>query len=242
MSTLEKYDHNHEHVSHRINWLRAVTLGANDGIISIVSLMVSMAAANTNAQVLLLTGVAGLTAGALSMAAGEYVSVSSQADAQKAELQREEAHLQQHPDLELDELTRIYTGRGVEPSLARQVSIALMQHDALDAHARDELGITEMAAAKPVQAAFVSALSFLVGGLVPFVAALIMLFLNFTAQATVAGMAASALTGLVLTGVFVAWASVVPVAQSVLRIVFWGVLAIGFSWGIGLLFNLQSVA
>src|SRR5512132_3145371 len=165
--------HREEHRSHRIGWLRAAVLGANDGIVSTASLIVGVAAAETNRGSILVAGIAGLAAGAMSMAAGEYVSVSSQADTENADLTRERGELADTPDLELKELPGIYVKRGLDSPLALQVAQQLTAHDALAAHARDELGISEVHAARPVQAALASAGTFAVGAALPLVAAAI---------------------------------------------------------------------
>jgi vacuolar iron transporter family protein len=242
MSTSAKpasHHHNLDHIVHRIGWLRAATLGANDGIISIASLLVGMAAGQVGAETLLLSGVAGLVAGSLSMAAGEYVSVSSQADAEKAELDMEAAHLASHPEFELNELTRIYIDRGLNEVLARQVASDLMRHDPLGAHARDELGITENMSAKPLQAAWSSALSFCAGGVLPLLVAYMSTLQAWGATTQVMAISVSALLALMLTGYGVARAGKSPVFKSVLRITVWGSLALGLSWAAGFLFDLQ---
>jgi VIT1/CCC1 family predicted Fe2+/Mn2+ transporter len=236
---LPSHHHNLDHIVHRIGWLRAATLGANDGIISIASLLVGMAAGQAGAETLLLSGVAGLVAGSLSMAAGEYVSVSSQADAEKAELDMEAAHLASHPEFELNELTRIYVGRGLEEDLANKVATALMRHDPLGAHARDELGITENMSAKPLQAAWSSALSFCAGGALPMLVAYLGTLKEWSSQTQVLAISISALLALMLTGYGVARAGKSPVFKSVLRITVWGGLALGLSWAAGFLFDLQ---
>ncbi|MDH4396237.1 MAG: VIT family protein [Limnobacter sp.] len=233
------HHHNLDHIVHRIGWLRAATLGANDGIISIASLLVGMAAGQVGAETLLLSGVAGVVAGSLSMAAGEYVSVSSQADAEKAELDMEAAHLASHPEFELNELTRIYVDRGLDEALARQVASDLMRHDPLGAHARDELGITESMSAKPLQAAWSSALSFCAGGALPLLMAYLGTLREWGTNTQVLAISISALLALVLTGYVVARAGKSPVLRSVLRITLWGGLALGLSWAAGFLFDLQ---
>lgn len=231
--------HNLAHIVHRIGWLRAATLGANDGVISIASLLVGMAAGQVGPDTLLLSGVAGLVAGSLSMAAGEYVSVSSQADAESAELALEAAHLESHPEFEHRELTRIYVERGLTEPLAAQVATELMKHDPLGAHARDELGITEQMAAKPMQAAWSSAFSFCAGGVLPMLVAYLGLCLGWSSNAQVLAVSASAFLALVLTGVLVARAGKSPVLKSVIRITLWGGLALGLSWAAGALFGLN---
>ena len=170
--------YNHEHIVHRIGWLRAATLGANDGIISISSLLVGMASSGAAAPVILAAGVAGLVAGAASMAAGEWVSVKSQADAEEAELALEQRHIDNNPKQELLELQSLYQKRGLPENLARDVAVALTKHDALGAHAQDELGITLHSVAKPMQAAFASALTFTAGGVVPLLVLLLALALR----------------------------------------------------------------
>ena len=168
--------HLERHFASRIGWLRAAVLGANDGIVSTASLVVGVASAHTEHNSILLAGVAGLVAGAMSMAAGEYVSVSSQSDTERADLEREKRELKEDEEFELEELAGIYVKRGLDPGLARQVSTQLMQHDALAAHARDELGLTEIHAARPVQAAVTSAITFAAGAFLP------LLFVIFRSQ------------------------------------------------------------
>ena len=170
---MSRLSHSEIHMVHRIGWLRAAVLGANDGIVSTASLVVGVAAAGSGRSAVLVAGLAGLVAGAMSMAAGEYVSVSSQADAEKADIARETRELQEKPEAELEELTGIYMERGFDEELARRVATQLTERDALGAHARDELGISEAVAANPVQAAIVSALTFAVGAVVPLIVALI---------------------------------------------------------------------
>ena len=159
--------HQEVHRAHRVGWLRAAVLGANDGIVSTASLIIGVAAASTTQESILLAGVAGLVAGAMSMAAGEYVSVSSQSDTERADLALEKKSLEDNEEFEKEELAKIYEGRGVEPVLAKQVAEQLMAHDALGAHARDEIGISESIAAQPVQAAFSSAGTFTIGAALP---------------------------------------------------------------------------
>ena len=165
--------HHEPHLSNRNSWLRAAVLGANDGLISTASLLVGMAAANTSSQALLLTGLAALTAGALSMAAGEYISVSSQADTEKADLIKEQYELTHNADKELLELAKIYENRGLQYELAHQVAQALTEHNALEAHARDEIGLTEISQAQPLQAAIASALAFISGAVLPIIGILV---------------------------------------------------------------------
>lgn len=212
--------HDEPHLSNRSQWLRAAVLGANDGLISTASLLVGVAAANASSQTLLLTGLASLTAGALSMAAGEYISVSSQADTEKADLVQERYELKHHPERELLELTRIYEQRGLKQSLAHQVAVALTENDALKAHARDEIGLTEMNEAKPLQASIASALSFTLGAIIPVVGILLL-----PAQNLVWLLAALAVVGLVLLGVISARLGGAPMIPATARVVTWGVLA-----------------
>lgn len=224
--------HRESHRSQRIGWLRAAVLGANDGIVSTASLLVGVAAANVGRNELLVAGVAGLVAGAMSMAAGEYVSVSSQADTERADLARESAELQAQPAHEKQELAAIYVERGIAPELAEQVAQQLMDHDALGAHARDELGISEVMQARPVQAAFTSALTFSVGAVLPLLAAL-------AAPASqlvpvVAGVSLLVLTGL---GALAAGTGGAPILRASLRVAFWGALAMGLTAGVGKLFG-----
>jgi VIT1/CCC1 family predicted Fe2+/Mn2+ transporter len=170
---MSRLSHSENHMVHRIGWLRAAVLGANDGLVSTSSLVVGVAAAGTGASEVLLAGLAGLVAGAMSMAAGEYVSVSSQADAEQADLARERRELEEMPEAELEELTMIYVSRGLDRDLAEQVAHQLTERDALGAHARDELGISETIATNPIQAALVSALTFSVGAVVPLIVAIL---------------------------------------------------------------------
>lgn len=224
--------HGEKHRTERIGWLRAAVLGANDGIVSTASLVVGVAAASTNRHAVLLAGVAGLVAGAFSMAAGEYVSVSSQTDTERADLALERNELAAKPAAEEDELTAIYVERGVEASLARTVAQQMMAQDALGAHARDELGLTEMTTARPVQAAFASAASFTVGAALPILTTLL---------APRSGMALIvAIVSLVCLAVLGGIAARVGGASpwvGALRVTFWGVLALAATAGIGRLFG-----
>lgn len=228
MSRLHVESHNIE----RIGWLRAAVLGANDGIVSTASLIVGVAAAAAGRQEVLLAGIAGLVAGALSMAAGEYVSVSSQADTEAADIARETAELATQPEAELDELTGIYVGRGLEPALARQVAEQLTTHDAMAAHRRDELGLSEATAARPLQAAFASALTFSIGAALPLLAVLLL-----SAGALIIGVVAASLAALAVLGILGGRAGGAPVLRSVARVVFWGALAMAVTAGVGGLFN-----
>ncbi|OYU46401.1 MAG: hypothetical protein CFE44_02330 [Burkholderiales bacterium PBB4] len=219
----------------RIGWLRAAVLGANDGIVSTASLMVGVAAAHASLHSILVTGVAGLVAGAMSMAAGEYVSVHSQADTEKADLAREMLELQMDPTAELKELEHIYMARGVEPALALQVATQLMRHDAIGAHARDELGITQIISARPVQAALASAGSFAVGAVLPLVVAA-----TAPTEGQISWIAVTSLVFLALMGVLAAKVSSVSPMVSALRITFWGALAIAVTAGVGSLFGVVA--
>lgn len=212
--------HAEPHRVTRVGWLRAAVLGANDGILSTASLMVGVAAGSDSAQAVLLAGVAGLAAGALSMAAGEYVSVSSQADAETADIGREKAELAAAPAAELDELAGIYRARGLSPALAMAVARELTAHDALAAHTRDELGITEVAAARPVQAALTSAATFASGATLPLLAALLA-----PAGREGAAVFGTALAALALLGYIGATAGGARPGRAMLRVVFWGALA-----------------
>ena len=225
--------HFEAHRTHRIGWLRAAVLGANDGIVSTASLLLGVAAASASQTTLLLTGVAALVAGAMSMAAGEYVSVSSQADTEKADLAREKAELVIDPAAELRELTAIYMARGLTPALAAQVATELSAHDALGAHARDELGISNAFSAKPLQAALASAASFAVGAVLPLgVAALAPM------QSVMQWVASASLLSLALLGMVAARAGGSALWPSVWRVTFWGVLAMAATAGVGAWFKL----
>ena len=224
--------HRENHLVTRIGWLRAAVLGANDGIVSTASLIVGVAAAAANQNAALIAGVAGLVAGAMSMAAGEYVSVSSQSDTEHADLARERKELSENPAFELDELADIYIKRGVDPMLARQVAQQLMAKDALTAHARDELGISEITTARPVQAALTSAASFSVGATMP----LLMVVVS-PASALVLIVSAASLAFLSLLGAIGAWAGGANVLRATVRVTFWGALAMALTAGIGKLFG-----
>jgi VIT1/CCC1 family predicted Fe2+/Mn2+ transporter len=223
--------HSETHRSNRTGWLRAAVLGANDGIVSVAGLMVGVAASGASAPTLIATGVAGLVAGAMSMAAGEYVSVSSQADTERADLTLEKRELAEDPHSELIELAHIYEQRGLQPALARQVAEQLTAHDALGAHARDELGITDTLRARPVQAALASAAAFSVGAVLPLLPALV-----FREHASVAVIGAT-LLALLLSGTLAAKAGGAPVLLGATRVVFWGALAMAATHGVGLLFH-----
>jgi VIT1/CCC1 family predicted Fe2+/Mn2+ transporter len=223
--------HRERHRTDRISWLRASVLGANDGIVSTASLLIGIAAANASSEALLLAGVAALVAGAMSMAAGEYVSVCSQADAEAAELAVERRELETDVAGEQRELTAIYVARGIDATLATEVARQLMAHDALGAHARDELGITETLAARPVQAAFASAASFATGAAMPLAAALLV------PPHPLPAIAGSSLLLLVLLGGVAARAGGAPIVPAALRVVFWGALAMAITAGAGAWFG-----
>jgi VIT1/CCC1 family predicted Fe2+/Mn2+ transporter len=224
--------HTERHRTDRIGWLRAAVLGANDGIVSTASLVVGVAAASASQGDILITGVAGLVAGAMSMAAGEYVSVHAQADTEKADLAREHAELQADPAAERRELTAIYVKRGLTAVLARQVAGQLMKHDAIGAHARDELGISQTLMARPLQAALASAGSFAIGAMMP---------LAVTALASGQGLifwvAGTSLVFLALLGVVAARIGGAGVLTSAWRVTFWGALAMAITAGVGALFG-----
>lgn len=226
------HQHPESHLVARIGWLRAAVLGANDGIVSTASLIVGVAAASAATSEVLIAGVAGLVAGAMSMAAGEYVSVSSQSDTEQADLARERAELAGQPEFEHEELTRLYTERGVEPDLARQVADQLMAKDALVAHARDELGISEVTAARPIQAALTSAATFSVGAAMPLAMVLLM-----PRSLLVAGVSIASLVFLALLGGIGARAGGANVIRATLRVTFWGALAMALTAGIGAIFG-----
>ena len=224
--------HWERHRTDRIGWLRAAVLGANDGIVSTASLVLGVAAAHATHGNIMIAGVAGLVAGAMSMAAGEYVSVHSQADTEKADLDRERKELQADDAGERHELAAIYVGRGLDPALAKQVADQLMAHDALGAHARDELGITETLRARPIQAAFASAGSFAAGAVLP---------LAITAVApetnVIPFVAGTSLVFLAWLGVLAARVGGARMAVGAMRVAFWGALAMGLTAGVGALFG-----
>jgi vacuolar iron transporter family protein len=221
-----------QHRTQRIGWLRAAVLGANDGIISTASLIVGVAAAESSRSSVLVAGVAGLVAGAMSMAAGEYVSVSSQADTERADLNRERVELAADVTSEHSELADIYVARGLDAGLASQVATQLMAKDALGAHARDELGITEAMSARPIQAALASAGSFVIGAALPLLLALLV-----PVAALVWTVSGSSLLILALLGFLAAVAGGSPVWNSVGRVAFWGALAMGLTAGVGTFFG-----
>ena len=226
------YQHPESHLVSRIGWLRAAVLGANDGIVSTASLIVGVAAASAATSEVLIAGVAGLVAGAMSMAAGEYVSVSSQSDTEQADLARERAELARQPEFERQELARLYIDRGVEAGLALQVAGQLMAKDALGAHARDELGISEVTTARPIQAALTSAATFAVGAAMPLAMVLLM-----PRSFLVAGVSIASLVFLALLGAVGARAGGANIARATLRVTFWGAIAMALTAGIGALFG-----
>ena len=224
--------HVERHAVERIGWLRAAVLGANDGILSTGSLIVGVAAAEATRGSVLIAGMAGLVAGAMSMAAGEYVSVSSQSDTEKADIARETRELRDEPEAELDELTGIYVERGLTSDLARQVATQLMAKDALGAHARDELNLSELTAARPVQAALTSAATFSVGAALPLLTVLLV-----PERVIAFAVPGASLLSLALLGAVGAAAGGAPVMKAVVRVVFWGALAMTVTAGIGRLFG-----
>jgi VIT1/CCC1 family predicted Fe2+/Mn2+ transporter len=219
----------------RIGWLRAAVLGANDGIVSTSSLVLGVAASGAASQSILIAGVAGLVAGAMSMAAGEYVSVSSQADTESADLARERQELSSMPEAEHAEMTAIYVERGLDPELAAQVATQLMARDALGAHARDELGISEMVSARPVQAALASAATFAVGAALP-----LLVVLLAPQSILIWAVAVSSLLFLALLGSLSAAAGGSPVLRAAARVTFWGALAMALTAGVGALFGVSA--
>jgi VIT1/CCC1 family predicted Fe2+/Mn2+ transporter len=224
-----------EHRSHRVGWLRAAVLGANDGIVSTASLIIGVASAGATHGSVMLAGMAGLVAGAMSMAAGEYVSVSSQSDTEEADLEQERRSLAEHPEYEKNELAAIYVKRGLTHETAHEVADQLTAHDALEAHARDELGITESAKARPSQAAFASASTFVLGASLP----LLMAWLIPLAQ-TIIAVAVISIVSLAALGTIGARAGGAPVIKAALRVTFWGALAMALTAVVGLLFGVAT--
>lgn len=220
------------HRSHRVGWLRAAVLGANDGIVSTSSLVIGVAAAASGHEAVMLAGVAGLFAGALSMAAGEYVSVYSQADTERADIELERKHLEEEPDFELRELAAIYEGRGLTPELAAEVAAQLMAHDALGAHTRDELGISEIMTARPLQAAMFSAVAFSLGAALPLA---VTWFSPFSLM--ISFVAVSSLVFLAVLGAVAAKAGGAGMLRGSLRVLFWGAIAMAVTAGVGKLFG-----
>jgi VIT1/CCC1 family predicted Fe2+/Mn2+ transporter len=226
--------HHERHLVQRIGWMRAAVLGANDGIVSTASLIVGVAAAESSRSAILLTGIAGLVAGAMSMAAGEYVSVSTQSDTEKADRAREERELEEEPESERRELAAIYRTRGLDPALALQVADQLMAHDALGAHMRDELGINEAMVARPVQAALASAASFAAGAVLP-----VLMAVAFTGARLVEAVTIASLILLAGLGAIGAKTGGASVWRGALRVAFWGALAMGATALIGKLAGTQ---
>ncbi len=226
--------HIETHRTDRVGWLRAAVLGANDGIISIAGLLVGVAATGASTTAVLGSGVAGIVAGAMSMAAGEYVSVQSQADTERADIAKETRELADEPEHELQELTHIYVKRGLSPELALQVATQLTAHDALGAHKRDELGITEALRARPLQAALASAGAFTVGALLPITA--VLFAPDGRIQLMIFSVTLAALLG---SGALAAWAGGAPKLRGALRVGFWGVMAMAAAALIGRLFDVQ---
>ena len=224
--------HEEPHRAHRTGWLRAAVLGANDGIVSTASLIIGVAEANSAQENVIIAGLAGLVAGAMSMAAGEYVSVSSQADTEKADLQLERESLENNFYFEREELALIYEERGLDPGLARQVAEALMQHDALGAHARDEIGISEVQAARPLQAAWSSGAAFTVGAALPLAVAA-----TNPGSGQIAVVASASLAFLALLGGVAARAGGAPMVRGAVRVTFWGVAAMTLTALVGRLFG-----
>jgi VIT1/CCC1 family predicted Fe2+/Mn2+ transporter len=224
--------HPEHHYIHRVGWLRAAVLGANDGLVSTASLIVGVAASGVGLSEIMLAGTAGLVAGAMSMAAGEYVSVSSQADTERADLAKEKEALKHAPEAELKELAEIYVARGVERDTAMEVATQLTEHDALGAHARDELGIMDMTAARPLQAAVTSAVTFSAGAIIPLLAVLLSPMTHVAIAVilvTLLGLGVLGATGARLGGA--------NIGLGVIRVTLWGAAAMGFTWVVGYLFG-----
>jgi len=245
--------HSEFHRAHRIGWLRAAVLGANDGIVSTSSLVIGVAAAHADLHNILVTGVAGLVAGAMSMAAGEYVSVSSQVDTEQADLNRERKELAENHYHEVNELKAIYIDRGLEPELAQQVAQQLMAHDALGAHARDELGLTEITTARPLQAAIVSALTFSLGALLPLLMVMVFPYLplahisqilidntRLDTMPLIATVGFISLFSLMLLGGLSAWTGGASVLKAIARVTFWGTLSMVITASVGFLFGAMN--
>ena len=227
--------HMERHRTHRIGWLRAAVLGANDGIVSTASLVLGVAAAGASAKSIVIAGVAGLVAGAMAMAAGEYVSVSAQADTERADLDRERKELAADPKQEHREMTAIYVGRGLEAGLAANVATQLMAHDALGAHGRDELGISDTSTARPIQAALASAVTFSFGAVLP-----LLIVLLVPLSALMWAVSGSALLFLVLLGSLAARAGGASMMTAAARVTFWGALAMALTAGVGALFGVVA--
>ncbi|WP_417702089.1 VIT1/CCC1 transporter family protein [Pseudophaeobacter sp.] len=232
---MSRLSHSEIHMVHRIGWLRAAVLGANDGLVSTASLVVGVAAAGSGRPEILIAGLAGLVAGAMSMAAGEYVSVSSQTDAEQADIARETEELKETPEAELDELTNIYVERGLDEDLARQVAVQLTEKDALGTHSRDELGISETVTAHPVQAALVSAATFAVGAVIPLIIA------SFAPTAQIAIIVAlTTLVALAVLGGLGASAGGAGILKGAVRVTFWGALAMAATAVVGMIFGVTT--
>ena len=227
--------HHELHRSHRVGWLRAAVLGANDGIVSTASLIIGVAAASATQESILLAGIAGLVAGAMSMAAGEYVSVSSQSDTEKADLLLEAKSLEENFEFETEELADIYQERGLDAELAREVAVQLMAHDALGAHARDEIGILASASARPVQAAVYSAITFTIGAALPLLVAWFI-----SGSQLITAVALSSLVFLALLGGIAARAGGAPIMMGMLRVTFWGALAMLITAAVGRVFGVVA--
>ena len=227
--------HEEHHRVHRVGWLRAAVLGANDGIVSTSSLIIGVAAAHTTQENILLAGAAGLVAGAMSMAAGEFVSVSSQADTERADLELEKTALEQNYELEKEELAGIYVSRGLEPALADEVAHQLMEHDALAAHARDEIGISHKVNAQPIQAAWSSASTFTIGAALPLLVAWIV-----TGASQIWAVAVSSLFFLAFLGGLAARAGGASIIAGAIRVMFWGALAMALTAQVGRMFNVVA--
>ena len=222
----------HVHRTHHTGWLRAGVLGANDGLLSIASLVLGVAAAHANQVSIIVAGVAGLVAGVFSMGAGEYISVASQADTERADLELERKALAKEYDSERAELAAIYARRGLEPALARQVADQLMAHDALGAHARDDIGISDALTARPLQAAVASSISFAVGGVVPLVVAALV-----KAEALIPSVATVSVAFLLVLGAAAARAGGARIVTGALRVLVWGTLAMGVTYAVGRIFG-----
>lgn len=227
--------HKEVHRTHRTGWLRAAVLGANDGIVSTASLIIGVAAANTAHTDILVAGVAGLVAGAMSMAAGEYVSVSSQSDTEKADLKLEKASLKEDIEFEKKELADIYQQRGLDPELAIQVAEQLMAHDAIGAHARDELGIVETVRARPIQAAFYSAATFTIGAALPLITASVV-----PVSQLIPFVAVLSLLFLATLGSLAAYTGGASISTGAIRVTFWGALAMSLTAAVGSLFGVTG--
>ena len=232
---MSRLTHSEIHMVHRIGWLRAAVLGANDGLVATASLVVGVAAAGSGRPEILIAGMAGLVAGAMSMAAGEYVSVSSQTDAEQTDLARETKEFKETPEAELDELTRVYVGRGIDDGLAWQVAIQLTQKDALWSHAHDELGISETVTARPIQAAVVSALPSAAGAVTPLIVALVA-----PATQISAFVAGTTLVGLMALGGLGASAGGAGIVKGAIRVTFWSAFAMGAKAVVGMIFGVAA--